>query len=139
MASYTAGLKALVVYSTNTIQRFILHTKMFPDASSPLPCSTSSKSCTSPCLQGYCSRGDDQLVPLNTHLYQEANLLLGGLAARTAVPLWESPERHETNQPLAHWRTFSNIHSDVQHRQRKTERGGRKQLKQWEEVVVLYL
>lgn len=118
------------------MQCFIFHIKVIPEASFPLPCSTSSKSCTLPCLQGYCCRGDDQPIPLKAHLHQAANPLLGGLAARTAVPLGESPEPHETHRPFALWRRFS-VYAPLSeparrstHRQRKPEAGGRGQLKQ---------
>lgn len=79
------------------MQGFILNIKVPPEASLLLSCSISYKSWTLPCPQGYCCRSDDQLIPLNTHLYQEAHLLLGGLVARIAVPFRESPEWHNTS------------------------------------------
>lgn len=91
-----AGLKSILVHTINTMQCFIFPIKTLPEASSPLPCSTSCKSCSLPCLQCYCCRGNDQPIPPNAHLYQETNPLLGGLTARTAGPLGKPSEPRDT-------------------------------------------
>lgn len=93
---YAAGLKSILVHTINTMLCFIFPIKTLPEASSPLPCSTSCKSCSLSCLQCYCCRGNDQPIPPNAHLYQETKPLLGGLTARSAGPLREPPEPRDT-------------------------------------------
>lgn len=106
---YTVRMKAILFYSTNMTWCFIYHIKVIPVANFPWLCPSSSKSCTLPS-----TRLPQQRRP--THSTQHSLLpgsqfTAGGLAARIAAPLRESPEWHETHRSFVLQRKVLPVHS----------------------------
>lgn len=73
----TVRMNAILFYSTNMMWCFIYHIKRDSSGKFPLTLLNQFQKLYFALLQGYRS-SDDQPIPLNTHLYGEANLLLVG-------------------------------------------------------------
>lgn len=74
---YTVRMKAILFCSTNMMWWFVYHIKSDSSGQFPLTLLNQLQKLYFALLQGYRS-SDDQPIPLNAHLYQEANLLLVG-------------------------------------------------------------
>lgn len=130
----TVRMKAILFYSTNMMQCFIYHIKSDSSGQFPLTLLNQLQKLYFALLQGYRS-SDDQPIPLNTHLHQEANLLLVGW-----LPAWQFPSRYhqsdkETHRSFVLQRKFSMYLPFLEpahcptHRERQKVGG---QLRQWE-------